>query len=223
VERRRDSFVWLGADSLFDVSGTGSTDVWAVGDSVYCSPDGGCSANPYVIHWNGSKWDLVPGAPGVILNGVLAQTSTDVYVVGTYSLGTAIGHWDGRSWSKLPSPDLGEGGGLNGIAATGPNQFWSVGSFLDTTFRGRTLIEQAPSTTQGALIGGTQYAQATVTWIGPENGSTTTDIFGNYQAAGLPVGDYTVIVSAQGCSPGNASVKISAGETMIQNFHLQCH
>src|SRR5262249_41034860 len=88
----------FGIDILFDVSATAANNVWAAGESLFCTSENGCYAQPYVIRWDGAQWNLVPGAPGVILNGVLALSANDVYVVGTYSIGTSIDHWDGRSW-----------------------------------------------------------------------------------------------------------------------------
>jgi carboxypeptidase family protein len=212
----------FGADTLLDVSASASNNIWAAGLSVYCNPDGGCSSIAYVIRWNGTQWQLVKGAPGASLNAVLAQAPSDVWAVGTNNVGTVVAHWDGTTWSDVPSPDPGSGGFLNEIAATAPNQFWAVGSYFDRQFNERTLVEQSPSTTQGSLVGDTSFAQATITWIGPQNGSTQTDSFGHYDAAGLPAGRYNVIASAPGCNPATAPVTISAGQTTVQNFHFQC-
>ena len=49
---------------------------------------------------------------------------------GTY--GTLIEHWNGTSWSVVPSPDPGSAGNqLYGVAAAGPDNIWAVGQRND--------------------------------------------------------------------------------------------
>ncbi len=83
-------------------------------------------------------------------------------------------------------------------------------------------MENSPSDTQGAITGSTGVSGATVSWFGAVNGCTTTDIFGNYAAAGLPAGTYTFIATADGCDPDIATVVIVAGKTARQNFSIDC-
>jgi carboxypeptidase family protein len=209
-----------GSITIFDVSASTSNDVWAVGQYIYCV-DEHCDAFPYAIHWNGSQWQAT-NPPGVILSGVLALAPNNVFAVGTYSVGTLIIRWDGSQWATVASPDPETGGFLNEIAATNSGELWAVGSYYTFDYKEKTLVEQAPSKTQGTLVGNTNVADAVVSWIGPVNGSTSTDISGHYQAAGLPAGRYSVIVSYGGCNPDAANVDIVAGEITTQDFHLQC-
>jgi hypothetical protein len=58
--------------------------------------------------------------------------------------------------------------------------------------------------------------------FGPANGSTETDPFGDYDVAGLPAGTYDFIASADGCQPDSAEVTVVAGQTTVQDFHLEC-
>jgi hypothetical protein len=47
---------------------------------------------------------------------------------------TVIEHWNGTSWSVVPSPNGGGGAAMNeltGVAAVSANNIWAVGSFLD--------------------------------------------------------------------------------------------
>ncbi len=64
-------------------------------------------------------------------------------------------------------------------------------------------------------------SDAIVSWFGEVTGSTTTDSFGNFAAAGLPAGSYTFVASADGCSPGIATVQVVAGKTVRQEYHDQ--
>jgi hypothetical protein len=208
-----------GADTLLDVSAKAPDDVWAVGNSVFCFPKF-CSSSSYAIHWNGSQWEMT-AAPGVSLGGVQALGPNNVWAVGTYSVGTLITRWNGNSWQTVPSPDPETGGALNEIIAT-PGKLWAVGSFFTEDIELRTLVLDAPSATQGAVVGDTDFSGTVVSWFGPTTGSTTADEFGNYAAAGLPAGTYTFVATAGGCDPDIATVEVIAGTTVRQNFEINC-
>jgi len=68
----------------------------------------------------------------------------------------------------------------------------------------------------------TGAASATVSWIGPANGTGTTDQGGQFATGGLPDGSYTVIASLQGCQPGVASVNVTAGTSTPVNAKVIC-
>jgi photosystem II stability/assembly factor-like uncharacterized protein len=38
-----------------------------------------------------------------------------------------VQHWDGATWSQVPSPSPGPDSGLSGVAATSPLNAWAVG------------------------------------------------------------------------------------------------
>ncbi len=208
-----------GADTLQDVSAVSSNDVWAVGASVFCNGFD-CDSISYAIHWNGTNWVLT-NPPGVSLSGVQALASNNVYAVGTYSVGTLITRWTGRNWKTVPSPDPETGGALNEITAT-PGKLWSVGSFFTDDFDLRTLVVDTPSATQGTVTGNVGVSGATVSWFGAVSGSTITDSFGNFAAAGLPAGSYTLVATAEGCDPAVTTVQIVAGRTVRTNLNISC-
>jgi hypothetical protein len=81
---------------------------------------------------------------------------------------------------------------------------------------------EAPSTTQGTVIGDTNVSGAVVSWFGPVNGSTETNVFGEYVAAGLPAGEYLFIASFGGCTPATANVTVVAGMTIERNLFISC-
>jgi hypothetical protein len=195
--------------------------VWAVGARVL-------DFGEYLLwfsiveHWDGSQWTIDYNLPGVLLNGVDALAADDVWAVGTYSVGTLIVHWDGTEWTTVPSPDPGHGGDLRAVDAVTRNDLWAAGYFFNEDDDYRTLIQQAPSATQGTVVGGTAVSGATVSWFGPTTGTTTTNEFGQYAAAGLPAGDYTFIAAYGGCDPDTATVTVIAGKMVTQNFQIQC-
>jgi hypothetical protein len=104
------SLVWTVAQSPADgpvtgISGTSSSDVWAVGRFG-------------VIHFNGATWSKVQTGFAHVPIGVWARTPSDVWIVGTDGIdpnGTGwptILHYNGTVWSITSSPTLDV---LNGV------------------------------------------------------------------------------------------------------------
>ncbi len=97
-----------------------------------------------IEHWDGSKWSIVPSpnpstASGSlnILNAIAAISPTNIYAFGYFSNGSTGGqtltlavHYDGRSWTVVPSPTPARAQQLFGAASLpSANQLWSVGGF----------------------------------------------------------------------------------------------
>jgi hypothetical protein len=70
-----------------------------------------------------------------ILSGVSAISNSDVWAVGSYSssdgnniASTIAEHWNGTSWSVVPTPNVGTGGSvLQAVSAFSSNDVWAVG------------------------------------------------------------------------------------------------
>jgi hypothetical protein len=66
------------------------------------------------------------------LQAVAAISADNIWAVGSYGLqgpiDTLVEHWDGSSWSIVPSPNPLQVNELNGISALGPNDIWAVGT-----------------------------------------------------------------------------------------------
>jgi hypothetical protein len=116
--------------ALYDVAALSPTDVWAVGSR------GGYKegSKPLAVHWDGRSQRIMqpftPSSRHGELNGVVAISSNDVWAVGTdgWDLGhPVIVHWDGHSWTVVPTPSLTFMGALWGIAAFGHDDVWVVG------------------------------------------------------------------------------------------------
>jgi hypothetical protein len=119
---------------LFDVSGSSSNDLWAVGSQGNAS-----TSRPLIEHWDGTAWRMVeaPPVPGAAahLSGVTALASTDAWAVGErqtegFIAHTLVMHWDGTAWSiiQAPSPD---DGALGTVTAISPRTIWAAGSYYD--------------------------------------------------------------------------------------------
>jgi hypothetical protein len=116
--------------SLFDVDGSNSSDVWAVGVRV-------SNQKTHIEHWNGTSWSLVsspdPGTIADYLYDVEAISSNDVWAVG-YQTSTStpdqsqalIEHYDGVAWTVAPAPAGWHF--ASGIAAVSSNDIWLTGS-----------------------------------------------------------------------------------------------
>lgn len=108
--------------NLRGVSGTSSTDVWAVGAQV-SDPE-----IPFIMHWDGTAWTISP-AEGVngVTQAVAAVSPADAWAVGRFGRSAAL-HWDGASWRKVPTPAPQDKESLlYDVVALAPDDIWGVG------------------------------------------------------------------------------------------------
>lgn len=110
------------------------SDAWAVG---WYSSNG---FRTLILHWNGTKWAQVPSpspevTDGSFLQGVTAVSASDAWAVGWfYGYGgenswTLILHWNGTTWTRLPSPNPAFRGFnvLAGVTGVSASDAWAVG------------------------------------------------------------------------------------------------
>src|SRR5262249_52049070 len=122
-------------------------DAWVVG--TYQNPVDDAGGTILAEHWNGTAWSAAP-TPDIFrtdekLNAVSAAAANDVWAVGSkQQTGFAhtdplTAHWDGTSWSIVPTPDVrgGSKSSLFGVAHLGGGNAWAVGR----SETARTLIE----------------------------------------------------------------------------------
>lgn len=118
-------------NSLQSISAVSGSDVWAVGSACEYS------CVPLIEHWNGSAWNVlsVPVLQSNYnLTSVTAISSSDVWIVGGIYATSGQSpepltlHWDGATWTIVPSPSIGAVGTvLLGVAASASNDVWAVG------------------------------------------------------------------------------------------------
>lgn len=137
---------------LESVSAISSSDIWAVG---FTSTDRGKDLT-LTEHWDGSQWSIVAspneGKYPNSLKSVTAVSSDNVWAVGVYQpkgiynrfYQTLTEHWDGSSWSVVPSPNVGSySNTLISVAAVSANTIWAVGSYNTNSLNhSQALIEQ---------------------------------------------------------------------------------
>jgi hypothetical protein len=127
---------------LFGASAYAANDAWAVGFK------GSDSITTSAMHWDGSSWKHVAtptvGKGTNKLNAVLALAPSDVWAVGSSTpvappkqaaTLTLIEHFDGTSWTVVPSPNVGptsanQSNRLLGLTANSANDIWAFGSYF---------------------------------------------------------------------------------------------
>jgi hypothetical protein len=116
---------------LSEITAISPRNVWAVG--YVCD---GAGHRPWVLHYNGHAWDEVDvptQGPDAHFLGVDADGPNDIWAVGHYNTmgGDHLSfteHWDGVSWSIVPSPNPSASNNfLDGVLVLGPNDAWATG------------------------------------------------------------------------------------------------
>jgi hypothetical protein len=119
--------------SLTALSVVSSTAAWAAGTATSRPGQYGSMTSvavPIVERWDGSTWSIAPAPdlPNTQLNGVMAFTDQDVWVVGTSAqpinpTGIAA-HWDGEGWTPFRFANS----LLNAVTGRSGRDVWAVGS-----------------------------------------------------------------------------------------------
>lgn len=134
-----------GNNQLLSVAIGSHKDAWAVGNSTDASTS---VLHTLTEHWNGSSWSVVPSPDAGSSLNILLKVA---YIPGTKTLWavgvsmnsggpqqTLIEHFDGTSWSIVPSPNFGTAdNGLNDVVVLSKRNAWAVGNSTST----QTLIE----------------------------------------------------------------------------------
>jgi hypothetical protein len=110
--------------ALTGVSAPSSTDVWAVGFE-------NSSPGELVEHWDGTRWNVVSSSAFAGVSDVYAisaDSSRDVWAVGALAAGgTTSLHWNGHTWTQVPTAHL-RFGGVVALTALSPINVWAAGT-----------------------------------------------------------------------------------------------
>jgi hypothetical protein len=99
---------------ISDASATSGTDIWAA--SQY---------GRYLLHYDGSQWRVAKRWPRGQITGLMAISSSDVWVFGTTADGTSdLGTWhfDGYDWQRIPGP----ADSVWRASATSDSDIWAI-------------------------------------------------------------------------------------------------
>jgi hypothetical protein len=126
-------------NTLTGASAAGSNDVWASGYEGNVNNTN--FQKPYLLHWNGKAWKLMhapnAGTEGSLLRAIDVLSAKDIWAVGQTqqndgSILSLTEQFNGKKWSRKPSPDPGASGslirdGLAGVASPGGRLVLSLG------------------------------------------------------------------------------------------------
>ena len=148
-----------GLNALYGVAANSANDVWAVGSFT----NTGEFAQTLILHWDGTTWGVVHSANVAGSNnelyGVVALGPNDVWAVGysgnaAFGFFTLVEHWNGVTWSIVPSPSPTGDDILRAVAATGASDTWAVGRSRNPfTFRTGTLTEHWNGNSWSQVLG----------------------------------------------------------------------
>ena len=164
----------------YAVSAVSTSDAWAVGSYVDRAGTLHAATEHFTSSWQNISNSAAP--PNSSLAGVSAMTSNDVWAVGQF-VATVSGqrlnrtlteHWNGITWSVVPSADDVTPSGADGLTtvdAAAPDDVWAAGEtcILGTPETCSTLFEH---------WNGTQWAvvpSAHAVPLGPTNGHLCDD------------------------------------------------
>jgi hypothetical protein len=126
----------------FQLSAPSATDIWGAGIGVIST---GVTKN-LAWHWDGMRWNVTSMSPGGGPRAVAAISPSNVWAVGATVINgfgkfaTWSAHWNGTSWTQVPTPQPGVSDDvLLDVAAAGPGNVWAVGHTNDTHLH-HTLI-----------------------------------------------------------------------------------
>ena len=157
---------------------------WAVGEHLNSQ----YQDRALVEVWNGKTWSIAdvpqPGDVRDMLFSASALSPSNVWVVGDQESGngqfeTLAEHWDGHTWTVLPTPDPGSSGNhLYGVDAVSPDDVWAVGQQLGSQAPDNGLVEHwdgqswavipMPAATASVLLDGVTVASDGTVWVDGE-------------------------------------------------------
>ena len=121
----------IGYGVLSGIAGTSGSNIWAVGRQL------GRPTVTLVEHFNGRRSARVrspsPVSDYIDFGAIKILSGHDIWVAGDYknshgAFRTLIEHYNGRAWTREPSPDIGAADNyLSATAATGPHGLLAVG------------------------------------------------------------------------------------------------
>ena len=140
-------------NDLFGVAAISASDVWAVGQQF-------SARGAYLLeHWDGTGWTSFPAGyrPGDShsLLAVAGAASNDAWAVGSSTPRgggptlTLAEHWDGTTWSIVPTvnPEPKHTNQLYDVTSPSASDVWTVGYYEASLTSTQTLIEHWDGTT----------------------------------------------------------------------------
>jgi hypothetical protein len=128
--------------TLWSVTELTASNAWAVGDTA--------AGKTLIMHWNGSKWRVIPsptrGRSDVLL-GVAATSSKLAWAVGSSgsypNTSFLMERWNGKRWSMYPSPKASSPSQLTSIVApaSGTSAAPTIDGFTGSRVGGSVVLK----------------------------------------------------------------------------------
>ena len=166
--------------SLESLTAISPGDMWAGG---FILTNGGQSLFPLFEHFDGSKWTaLETQFQGATIFGISAAATNDVWAVGNVGVSTTFTeHWDGMTWTVVPSPSPGAAKGgsdiLNGVVAFAPNDVWAAGTSMPGPTPPPPLLD-TPTITLIEHFDGTNWRVVPSPSVGPHSQFQSNQLWG---------------------------------------------
>ena len=161
--------------NVFAMTSSSANDVWAIGSLMNL---GTGLVTPLFEHWNGTAWTATTGeSSNEFLFGASADAANDAWAVGfsgSNNIETSAMHWDGTSWKRVATPNVGEGTNkLNAVLALAPNDAWAVGFSTPVA-----PPKQAATLTLIEHFDGTSWAVVPSPNVGPNSANQSNRLLG---------------------------------------------
>jgi hypothetical protein len=105
-----------------------------------------------IEYWDGTKWSVVStpnvGANDMLSGGIVALSANNAWAAGKYTYGqgddeTLIEHWNGKTWSLVPSQNPTAISFLKALVSVPHSHtLWAAGYYYDSQSNELTLVEQ---------------------------------------------------------------------------------
>lgn len=166
-----------GGGDFAGVAATSPSNAWAVGAAGH-GPGLTSPTAPLIEYWNGKNWTIQKiqePANGGQFSAVAALSASNAWAAGyagdaNEGTGqTLIEHWDGKTWTTVPTPTDGKASFLQSITVISSDNAWAVGYYIaaDGTYQTLALYWNGqhwtivPSQTPG---GDGQFLGVTASW-----------------------------------------------------------
>ena len=133
-------------NSLLGVAAVAPNDIWAVGWKR-----SGTGLRSLLLHYDGTGWTEAVGVPKVgtednVLTDISAISNDDIWATGYYvddtQYKTLTLHYNGTTWSHVPSPNGADGTSILRAIDASPTNAWAVG------FEYRAAVDRYVASTQ---------------------------------------------------------------------------
>jgi len=208
-----------GENALNGVTAVAADDIWAVGYYQVAKKTSDAAFKTMAQHWNGSSWTVVSspnvGVQSNTLASVDAVATDDVwavgyhYVAGTVERKTLIEHWNGASWSVVPSPDPGMlSDALLSVNAVAANDVWATGYQSDGDGYAPLMLHWDGSSWSEVPVGTISSQETVLTSV--QMNSSTSGWAAGYQLEGSQMQPFVARWNGTAWSPFSSPVTGSA-------------